>query len=180
MTMKPPPYIYRIDLQTGRTGEVHRSDFTDEEITAANLVIEAAIAEGQTRPVLLDAARRDTWLIIANESTARTMHAMIWTGSEGQRSPALSFGLSLRAPQGRKGGGTSIKVYHELLQSELPTHPSVPENPHSPRLAVREEPAMRSAPSALIPTLTRYPSVLAWAWIDHHRGFKASAELSSR
>jgi hypothetical protein len=159
--MSATPYIYRLDLQTGSAAEVRRSDFTDEEIAAARAVINQAIAENQTTPVLVDTVRRDTWLTIADGSTARRLHAVIWYGQGGGPRPALILGLALRSWPG------SVRLYRELLGDDEPPHQAAMEEPPCSWLAVRAE--------ALVPTIIRYPSVLAWAWIENSK----SARLPS-
>jgi hypothetical protein len=156
MKMSAPPYIYRLDLQTGSGAEVRRSDFTDKEIAAARAVIDQAIAENQTTPVLIDTVRQDTWLTIADGSTARRLHAVIWYGQGSGRWPALTLGLALRSWPG------SAKLYRELLGGDKLPHQAAMAEPPSPWLAVRAE-----VPLDGVRALIRYPSVLAWAWIEH-------------
>jgi hypothetical protein len=167
--MSATPYIYRLDLQSGSAAEVRRSDFTDEEIAAARAVINQAIAENQSTPVLVNTVRGDSSLTIADGSTARRVHAVIWYGQGGGPRPALILDLALRSlPQAVQG---SIGSCSETMSAA----PGCDEEAAVPLAgrARRGAPARRARP--LVPTIIRYPSVLAWAWIEHTK----SARLPS-
>jgi hypothetical protein len=141
---------------------------SDGEIAAAQLALEHAMHEYQTRPVRLETLDRAAWLTVADTSTARRMHAVIWYGRSGTgRRPVLTVRLATRTWSG------SARFYRELLDGEdMAMHPTARREPRAPWLAVRSEVPLRGVPSVLAPAINRYPSVLAWAWIELHDPLK--------